>query len=259
VQLASSRELPRNVDIYVFREWSVVLRVLVWKVGAFGFPFGLLLPLAFVGGVAARRHVDRSLLLFLALYAASVVLVFVSGRYRAPLVPALAVLAAAGATFLYDALCARRFKLVAAGLASLVVIGSLTSLAGPFPQERCDFEAELRYMVGTRALQAGDADRALYLLEQAIARVPAHGDAHNQLGNAWAAKGRTDLALEHYRRAIELGPGNVLARDNYGRALLNEGRAAEAAQQFREALRLRPGDATLNQLYRIALAKSAGS
>ena len=39
--LLSSRELPRNVDIYVFREWSVVLRSLVWKVGNFGFPFGI--------------------------------------------------------------------------------------------------------------------------------------------------------------------------------------------------------------------------
>ncbi len=256
VELTSSRELPRNVDIYVFREWSSVLRVLVWKAGAFGFPFGLLLPLALVGGVVQRRRLGWALPPFLVLYAASIVLVFVSGRYRMPLVPALAVPAAAGALGLLDAARTRRWKRCAAGCAGVALGATLASLAGPFPQERHDSTAEMLYMVGTRALRTGDASRAAELIGAAIERVPGHGDAHNQLGNAWAAQGRTDLALEHYRRAVELGPRNVLARDNYARALLNRGRVAEAVQELREALRLRPTDASLNRLYGAALLRA---
>ena len=72
-----------------------MLRVLLWKVPGIAFPFGLLLPLAAVGlGVAWRRA---------PVLAASVVLLglavaafFVTARYRAPLVPLLALFAAAG-------------------------------------------------------------------------------------------------------------------------------------------------------------------
>ena len=72
-----------------------VLWVLLWKVPGLAFPFGLLLPLAVVGlGVAWRRA---------PVLAASVVLLgltvaafFVTARYRAPLVPLLALFAAAG-------------------------------------------------------------------------------------------------------------------------------------------------------------------
>ena len=59
MQLICSRELARNVDVYVFRDWSVLLGATTWRLGAFGFPFGALLPLAVVGLVAHRRRVRR--------------------------------------------------------------------------------------------------------------------------------------------------------------------------------------------------------
>ena len=46
-----SRELPRNIDAYVLRDSSAPLRVLLWKAGVFGFPFGMLLVLAAGGAV----------------------------------------------------------------------------------------------------------------------------------------------------------------------------------------------------------------
>ena len=49
LQVVSSREIPRNLDIYLFRRWSSLLALTVWKVGRFGFPFGVLLPLAWSG------------------------------------------------------------------------------------------------------------------------------------------------------------------------------------------------------------------
>ena len=42
----------------LFGEWSSLMRVLTWKVGGFGFPFGIVLPFAVVGLVYYwRRHV----------------------------------------------------------------------------------------------------------------------------------------------------------------------------------------------------------
>ncbi len=252
-QLVSSRELPRNVDVYVMREWSATLGVLVWKIGAFGFPFGVLLPLALLGAFDLGRRVPWPMPLFLLLYGGSIVLVFVSDRYRAPLIAPLAVLAAAGALGLLDALRNRNLKRVAAASIFLPLCGVLMSLAGPFPQERIDYKAELSYLVGTSARQKGELDRAEALLGEAIERVPSHSDALNQLGNLSAMRNRTDLALEYYRRATESAPRNAVARDNYARFLLRSGRHAEAVEQFEEALRMRPRSAKLHHFMSAAL------
>jgi len=104
LEMLSSRELPRNLDIYVFREWSYTLGALVWKVGRFGFPMGVLLPLAALGLLRERSRLPAPLPLFLLFYAGAVVVVFVSARYRTPLLPALCVPAAAGALGLVDSL-----------------------------------------------------------------------------------------------------------------------------------------------------------
>jgi hypothetical protein len=42
MQFACSREIPGDTDIYLFRRWSKVLALLVWKTGGFGFPLGVL-------------------------------------------------------------------------------------------------------------------------------------------------------------------------------------------------------------------------
>lgn len=234
-QLASSRELPRNVDIYVMREWSPTLSALVWKIGSFGFPFGVLLPLALLGAFDLGRRVPWPLPLFLLVYGGSIVLVFVSDRYRAPLIAPLAVLAAAGALGLLDALRNRNRKRVAAAAIFLPLCGVLTSVAGPFPQERIDYKAELLYLVGTSARQRGELDRAEALLGEALWRVPSHSDALNQLGNLSAMRGQNDLALEYYRRATESAPGNAVARDNYARSLLRLTRALDGLGRTEEA------------------------
>jgi hypothetical protein len=75
-QFLSSREMPRNVDVYLFGKWSRLLSVLTFKVGPFGFPFGLLLPLTAFGLVWYWTRLPAPLLLFLIFYPLSVILVF---------------------------------------------------------------------------------------------------------------------------------------------------------------------------------------
>jgi Tfp pilus assembly protein PilF len=243
VQFVSSRELPRNTDVYVHREWSLVLSALVWKAGGFGFPFGVLLPLAAFGVVARFRQTPAPLLWFASLYPASVVLVFVASRYRAPVVPVLAVLGAAGALALADAWRAGRWSRVAlaAGVALPLVL--LSTLPGPFVQEAADYRAEIDYLVGSQALDEGDLDRARALLGSAVERVPLHSDANNALGLAYAKMNRPDLALVHFERAVRGNPRSVTARDNYARALAGQGDLEGALAQFRTALEQEPWNA----------------
>ena len=100
LQFVSSREIPRNIDPYLFSRWSVVLSVLNPKVGSFGFAFGLLLPLALLGLMARWREVPGPVWLLLLAYPAAVITVFVAGRYRVPIVPVAVVMAAAGGGFI---------------------------------------------------------------------------------------------------------------------------------------------------------------
>ena len=127
---SAATEIPRNQEIYPARAWSPVLRVLLWKVPGLAFPFGLLLPLAVVGlGVAWRRA---------PVLAASVVLLglavaafFVTGRYRAPLVPLLALFAAAGVR--WAAVEASGRARVGAGVVAVAVYLVANLGQGPMP------------------------------------------------------------------------------------------------------------------------------
>lgn len=93
--LVAGHEIPRNQEIYPARRWSPVLRVLLWKVPGLAFPFGVLLPLAAVGLVAAARRAPM-LVALVGVFGLVVVAFFVTARYRAPLVPLLALFAAEG-------------------------------------------------------------------------------------------------------------------------------------------------------------------
>jgi 4-amino-4-deoxy-L-arabinose transferase-like glycosyltransferase len=256
VELASSRELPRNTDVYVHRQWSPVLVPLVWKIGPFGFPFGVLLPLAAVGAVELGRRLPWLVVLLVASHAGAVVLVFVAARLRAPLVPPLALLAAAGILALARALRARRWR--RAGLLALLAaaLGVATSLPGPFAQERADYEAELAYGVAARLLERGELERAEEQARHALERQPGHGESWNVLGNILVERGRLAEAVAAYRTAVEASPRNRIARDNLGRSLLALGDHAEAARQFLILLEEAPADALARYHCGLALARA---
>ncbi|MGD8628928.1 MAG: glycosyltransferase family 39 protein, partial [bacterium] len=83
-------EIMRNQEIYPFRKYSGVLKLLLWKVrlpggAGLAFPFGLLLPLAWPGCLLAFRKRNGHALLLLAYglaYSATVIAFFITSRYR---------------------------------------------------------------------------------------------------------------------------------------------------------------------------------
>ena len=73
-----------------------------------------------------------------------------------------------------------------------------------------------------------------------LACTPPNAFAHNCLGLALGAQGRTNEAMTHYRRAVELEPDFARAHNNLGLALANRGQINEALAHFRRAVELRP-------------------
>jgi tetratricopeptide (TPR) repeat protein len=241
-QFFTSREIARNVDLYVFRSWSSLLRIGVWKWGRFGFPFGLLLALAAAGAVARRRSIPAPLWLFLALYPASVILVFVASRYRVPYLPVLAVLAGGGVAALAGLFREKRWK--AAGsmalLAGAVLI--LVSVSPPFPEERRDYRAELSFFVGAALQERGELAKAAAAYEDALRRRPDYPDVWYNLGVLAEKKGNPEEAIADYRKAAEADPEYSDAFYNLGVLYQGRGRDEDAVDAYLEAVRIMPSD-----------------
>ncbi|MBN1490085.1 MAG: tetratricopeptide repeat protein [Phycisphaerae bacterium] len=240
----NSREIPRTFDVYVYRAWSVPLRWLTWKFGPFGFPFGVVLPLAVVGVVCHWRRVPVPMLLLLVLFPLAMIAVFAAARFRVPIIPALCVLAAAGALTIADWVRACRYRpLVAAAVGSLVILAA-TSLPGPFVSEENNYAAEMYFLVGEAQLQKHAAPlEALSAYRMALRLNPRYVDARISAANVLRGLGKADEAIQHAALAVQLDPEAAAAHNNLALALIAVGNPHQALPHAREAVRIEPDDA----------------
>jgi tetratricopeptide (TPR) repeat protein len=86
----------------------------------------------------------------------------------------------------------------------------------------------------------GQPERAAGCCQVALRLQPHYPEAANNLGVAWLALGKIEAAAEQFREALRLRPGVAMAHNNLGNALRLLGDNAQAVQQFQEALRLDP-------------------
>ena len=240
-----SRELPRNVSVYVTREWSALQTALTWKIAGFGFPFGLLLPLAVVGLLTHWRQVPATMWLFLTLYPAAVILVFVTARYRIPIIPALAVLAGAGCVALVDTLRRRRLLRFALLISGIAILATLISLPGPFCLERTDIDTESSLDVGLGHYYAaiGDDETAVKHYRRELLTHPNSVPAHTVLASLLVRQGLCAPAMEHYRVALAAQPDVADTHLNVALALRRMGHDDEALDEHRAAVRIDPNHA----------------
>jgi Flp pilus assembly protein TadD len=211
-------------------DYSVLLRWLarVWH-------FGTLFPLAVVG--SWRLWPDRRrlwpLYALIAAYAASVIAFYVVARYRLPLVPLLAVFAAAGVVWLVTVLQRRDTRGLAVALAAM----ALSSVAANWPLHTADARRAITENNLGTALQEDDrAADAIARYERALALDPGYTPALNNLGTALRATGRFADAIAAYDRALALGADAATVHLNRGNALVAGGRLPEAVAAFRQAV-----------------------
>jgi tetratricopeptide (TPR) repeat protein len=193
-----------------------VLWALTARPGGVALPYALLWPLAAAGAVVlwrqwrAKEDVRAALTVAGAalMLAAPSVLFFVSGRYRAPLAPALCVLAALGLHALASRATSRAVPMGVA-LAMLGVSVWPVRLA----VDAVDFEAELHYAVGGRHARLGDDAAAVEAWRHAVALEPDSLEAGYNLGLALERLGRTGEALQAYQSLLRWYPREALLRE----------------------------------------------
>lgn len=240
-------ELPVNVSYAWFREQVALLRWL--PVGAW-----LLLPLAAAGSLAAPSSVVsvhhagwRWFRLVLPTYLASVAVVFVVDRYRAPGLVVACVVAAplvaraltGGATHVASGL---RGWLAAAGGLVLLAVALV-----PLPFDLGLGEADTR--MALHAIERGDEDDARgWLTRGTSRRPPAGGLAYFRAGLAWQSRGRWSEAEWALREAMRLDADVPDVAFALAGALLSQGKGAEAVPLLQQAERsgVRPDRARLD-------------
>ena len=289
IKFINSREIPRNINIYIFREWSPTLAFLVWKIKNFGFPFGVLLPLAVVGVLNYRRQRIFQPYLFMVLYAAAVIMVFISSRYRIPTLPILIIFAASGSLFIYNAVKTKSFSnLWMKGIAALVAV-CFTIIPGPYTEEKVNYTAEMYCGVGEHWKTEKQFEQALHFFRKAIQLNPGYAEAYYNIGNIYEIKedyqkaikffqtslslrpdyaivhnnlaialetiGDISGAIKHYEKAMQINPVFFSAAYNLGMVLMISGRPAEALPNFEKAIALQPKNAEYH--YKAGIAATA--
>ncbi|MBN1899699.1 tetratricopeptide repeat protein, partial [Candidatus Sumerlaeota bacterium] len=270
----SSREIPRNIDIYLYRRWSSLLKALVWKIGGFGFPFGLLFPLALIGLYNQRRRIPMILILFLLFFSLSVILIFPSSRYRVPLLPLMIILCAAGSVSLWRLISQKKWRDLTPAAFIFLAALLITFIPGPFCEERINYEGEMYYALGHQANEKGDKEETIRLYAKALEiapelddarnnlgaalvemeapeegvnlflevlkKNPEREDAHNNLAMALARLHEFNDAISHYKRAIEINPHFTEAYYNLANCQRTIGQNEAAIQNYKTALQTKP-------------------
>lgn len=202
--------------------------------------YGALVCLALVGAVARPGAGTVFFGAVAAGISASVVLFFVSERYRLPLVPLLAPAAAAGAQELF---AARRSGNAhrAAALAALCGIAALVVFPDWLGAGRERISAD--FQMGQVYLMRDEPQRAIEALELARVAAPTDPDVLNSLGAARMRLGDLEGAEAAYREALALGEfGEVW----FNLGIVAERRGAdsldEAAARYRRAIAINPID-----------------
>ncbi len=276
-------EFGNNQDIYFQQSRAPVLRWLS-PVG-----FGLVAPLGLLGMAIGWRRARKSrpLSLFVLVYALSVILFFMSARYRMPVVPILLLFGASAAGTWIDVLRSRRIRqatamVVPAVLFALVVNSNFHKLekihfafghynlgltyvhAGRFEQAIEEFREALHhdpgrrdasYNLATTLIQTGRQSEAERVLRDALNRYPDDAEAHYAMGSALVSMGNLEEAVQELTHAVSLRPNYFEAHQRLGVALYRQDRLGEAEASFRRALEIHPRFAAAYNNLGIVLAR----
>ncbi|MGD8718498.1 MAG: tetratricopeptide repeat protein [Candidatus Zixiibacteriota bacterium] len=227
--LASSYEIPNHMAFDFFRARSTVLKILP-------FTWGIVLPWALGGAVlVARDRKYRPALGLAAVYVASLAfLFFITGRYRFPVFPLLALFAVAGVFAAAAALRSRTWWKVVVYAA--LVAGAYGAAYFPAPADVRVSDAYSYHHLGAVYAARGDDLAAARAYEKAVEIEPEDSFSWNNMGLAYIRMDNMPAAERALGRALELSPDNPETLSNYGTMLLYQGRVSEAERYVKAAL-----------------------
>ena len=184
-------EIRRNEDDYYLTRVSSIYRMLLWRKGNFGFPFGVIAPFALLGIMLSMKR-RRELFLLYAFVITQVmmlVLFFPCSRYRVPLTPVLLLFGAAAAFELVDLIRRKRFGDTLPLLFTLGAFGIMSTLCPPrFEGSPKQIEAENYRLLANSYYMDGQTDVSIEMAKKGVEIMPKDPDLHKWLFEAYITK-----------------------------------------------------------------------
>jgi pentatricopeptide repeat protein len=232
----------------------------------FPIPFAVVLALASLRGFASRgeirsRRREHPILILMAVELITLLGFYVSGRYRLPLMPALAAVAGFGAISMIrnDRSAVRRV----AGMASTGALIAVCSFAYvPLVQSGLrNQQTAMSYLDRASALwDAGRREEAIETSRRSIALDPVFADRYLYLARLLYEAGRIGEAEDTAREAVRRDPGFTEAVFFVGVLCVEQGRFEEAASAFRDVFdRDTANDSSANNLLGVLLHLGRGN
>ncbi len=178
------------------------------------------------------RDMSELLWLFALTYFLSVIIYFVAGRYRMPVIPVMLLFGACGVMEILQLFKQRRSPGIAAALAALVVLWALFH-CNPLGYKPSEGTWHLRKALAWSA--AGDEAKAYDAYQAALAHGAESSLVFANLGRLHIEQGEIETGLELYRRGLECNPGNAVIRNNLGYQLYKAGNTEEAISHLTQA------------------------
>jgi Flp pilus assembly protein TadD len=206
-------------------------------------------PLALLGAAVLVRRGDPggwTVLLYLAVYSLSVILFFVTARYRVPLRPLLAILAVVGGATLLDAF--RRHPVRGLALAGTMLAFAVAVNANPWIRAYDPTPAQFYQSVASVYRSQGDLGEALAWQKRNVAEDPTYPEGNLNLGTLYMEVGNLPAAIKAFEAERAIDPGDAKNLASLAQALQRVGRTAEAEGMYAraEALGLEDAPALYN-------------
>ena len=237
----SGNEVKRNQDLYFARNYSSLLSLFLWK-RHLAFPFGLLAPLALIGMalVPRRRPEVALLLLFFTASMLSVVLFFVTARYRIPAVFPMALFSAYAIQWGVQQFRQQEYRRVL--IPALVFVLLLLPINLNVGRMNMEGDAEAHYFLGLAYAARGEGHKAEMAYVKAARLDPGLEEAWSSLGALYASQKRYYRAIDAYIRMTEVAPHRTIAHYNLAGIYMQVGRYDQAIEIYGKYTRIRPDD-----------------
>jgi tetratricopeptide (TPR) repeat protein len=235
----NAHEFPRNFDVYHFARFSPITKI----------PFiglWLILPLALAGMIFSFNKKNISTLLMLSiilLYSFSIILIFVAGRYRLPIIPLLIIFAAWFIIFLYDKFKEKNFKLLGISLSVTIILFFLTEKK--FFEDEYYFNASpvfTNVLIANTLQNAGRNEEGKIYLDEAVNLYPVDestDEALFELGHYYRNRDKIK-SEEYFLKAVRLDSTNFKAWNSLGFDYKMAGKFEEAISCLQKGISTAP-------------------
>ncbi|MCK4385107.1 MAG: tetratricopeptide repeat protein [candidate division Zixibacteria bacterium] len=241
----NGNELSNNKDIYFFTRKAEVLKGLIWKFVIF-FPFGIMCPLALLGMILSYKQFKNTLvlLLFVFVYMVSIILFFVTARYRVPVLPVLIIFSAYALDWLLVRIKEKRFSALGKYLFILVLISIPINVN--IPGYKSGYEdqgvAESHSYLGFAYREKGDISNAIKEYKLALSYDPNLAYVYVSLGELYREQGKYTQALQEFEKALSHGADSAIVLYDRGMIYYTFGLLDKAEEDYRLSIVLRDND-----------------